>query len=323
MILPRQPVPYENLSELVQDKFTIYSRGKFERREPNLNQRRIMIYRRPLSEDITYDKTRNYITDGPQSGRNFKIASEIRSVLNNVVDFLGQNRSVKEKKLYQQLETNTTLIAGLDSIVRDAYEQLWPRNKSAILGYDWKLFNIDAENFVNRQQQGILNALIEQCNNTALILPRVEANRLARKVQNKHLGLVHIGKENYYAWDYLIYFIGHVPPFVVDGIRTMQWTGIANKLVEFAASSYKPAPYSPTLPTRATMSGNVAVIFAILAVGLVIALLAFSVELHTFTLKFLCRIESEIRITWMWFLSCINLFTYVRRTNVNPFVGEP
>ncbi|CAL8128365.1 unnamed protein product [Orchesella dallaii] len=318
MILPRQPVPYENMSELVQDEFTIYSRGKLERKEPDPLVRKIMMHSRPKANDIRYDSTLNYVKDNSvPMVLNFQIVSEIQSFMNKIVGNSEKNQSEKEIELNNLLEANVRLIPGLDLIVQSAYEQLWPVNKPIIRNNDWKQFVIEAEHFINIQQRIALTKLIDECNNTALIVPRVEANRLARHAQNKYFGSVHVGKESYYGWDYLIHFIGHVPPFVITGMEAMRWNGVAEKLVEFAAASYKPLPFVPIDPTGATMQGNVAVIFVILMGGLVIAMLAFSIEFHRSVYKFLREVVKSIRIGLIWFFSYIT--TSLRRTKVEAF----
>ncbi|CAL8084925.1 unnamed protein product [Orchesella dallaii] len=295
MISPRQPVPYENMSQLMRDNFAVYSRGTFQRKLPDPKLRYFVMHKRPVPEEIKYDDTRNYIIDGLNFAPNFNVVSEIWNVVNVVASDHTTNLSKGEIELYNQLKDNVTLIPGLDSIIRNLYDQLWPENKIAIVRNEWTNFLIAAENYLNKMQNNVFDELMDECNNAALILPRVEANRLARSYYNKYLGLVNVGKENYYGWEYLIYFIGHVPPFLVDGIGAMQRSGIASKLVEFAASTYKPAPMIRRDPTKATMQGNIAIIFLILLVGLAIAFLAFLAELlHTNDVKTLKDVLVEL-----------------------------
>ncbi|CAL8128379.1 unnamed protein product [Orchesella dallaii] len=100
-------------------------------------------------------------------------------------------------------------------------------------------------------------------------------------------------------------------------MEAMRWNGVAEKLVEFAAASYKPLPFVPIDPTGATMQGNVAVIFVILMGGLVIAMLVFSMEFHRSVYKFLCDVVKSIGIGLIWFFS--NITTSLRRTKVEAF----
>ncbi|CAL8140383.1 unnamed protein product [Orchesella dallaii] len=320
MISPRPPVPYENLSQLVRDEFSIFSRGKIERNVHDDWRKSIVLYSYPSLEEISYDSTLNFVNDCPdclKGIQNFRITSEIWTSLNNLAENRKDNRSIKEIEIFNQLKHNVTLVPGLVSIMRDMYQQLWPNNVHDIFSREYKRFLSEAENLLNRKQKMLFNELIVQCNNTALIMPRVEANRLARNIQTTNQDDVYVGKENYYGWDYLIYFVGHVPPFVIEGIGAMQWNGIANKLVEFAASTYKPSPYRSSDPTKATMQGNVAVIFVIQVSGLVIAFLVFLVELRESIFKFLSKFLCEIRRSWRWFKEYTHAI--VRRTKIDVF----
>ncbi|CAL8135283.1 unnamed protein product [Orchesella dallaii] len=301
MISPRQPMPYENLSQLVNDHYTLFSRGIIEREKPVYRMATIITHWKPRIEDTTYDTMRSYVTDSLRLRlfHNFGIVPEISDALKIMDGNFSNNETKEEIELYNQLKNNITFLPGLDVILRDIYEQLWPKNKEILLEKEWLKFLFGAKQFVNRKQQMILNEYISECNQTAFIVPRVEANRLLRSMRGRHQGRVYVGKQNYYGLDYLISFMGHVPPFVVDGIAAMKWTGIANKLVEFAASTYKPAPYARVDPTRATLQGNIAVIFIILMGGLIISCVAFFTEMYRCILKFLGQFFSKLRLSSM------------------------
>jgi len=145
-----------------------------------------------------------------------------------------------------------------------------------------------AKAFLEIRQRELYVKLFEECNTIALYLPKAIAHEVAGKTQRRINHLVHIGTEKTFKTTYLIDLLGHVPPFVLDAVRTLESSGILKRIFDFVSHTSKPPPIETAVPLKPTMEGNILVIFIVLFGGLGISAFIFCGENY----KVICR--------WMW-----------------------
>jgi len=180
----------------------------------------------------------------------------------------------------------------------------------------WYSFIEDAKSFMEKRQSEIYFNLLDECNNTAIYLPRGTANEIAIRKQRSFKQLVNIGTENLYQKNLLIDFIGHIPPFVLVAVRSFKESGIMNHMFDFISSTSNLPPTKSTLPSKPTMEGNIAVVFIILLGGFGISLLIICGENYRTLYKWM---KNPVVIIWQAFFHVTNLLReFLRSTKVHP-----
>jgi len=366
-------VPYENLSQLLNDSFKIYSIAEFiDTRKVTFKYRfyfdgdewdylqsqnysqflkiNVLDSETPL-KDIQYTKLENtdefaelfnysYFPFGPLvSGLNNGIfyISEISLFFTNVLggEEAGISFFAETKHLYnytsgatKRLLETVKLVPKLDGVMSEFLKEKFP-NETAIQNTEffrdedksdreWFSFIDEAKSFLKKRQNEIYINLLDECNNTAIYLPRVTANQVARQIQRQFKQLAYIGTEKLYKKDLLIDFLGHIPPFVFDTVKSFKESGVMSHIFDFISSTSKPPPTENTLPSKPTMEGNIAVVFIILLAGFGMSTLVFCGENYKALYKWMVSLAV---IIWQ---AIVNV-TYLtreskKRTKVHPFV---
>jgi len=225
------------------------------------------------------------------------------------------------------LET-VKLVPGLDGVMADFLKEKFP-DKAAVKNTEffednvkqkWYLFIDEAKSFLKKRQSEIYINLLDECNNTAIYLPRVTANQVARKIQRPFNQLAYIGTKKLYNKKLLIDFIGHILPFVFDAVRSLKESGIMSHIFDFISSTSKPPPTENTLPPKPLMEGNIAVVFIILLGGVGISTLLFCGENYKTLYKWVWNLAV---IIWQTIRKVTILIRELRkRTTVRFFVPE-
>jgi len=179
----------------------------------------------------------------------------------------------------KRLLENVRLVSGLDQVMTDLLTKLYPTvkaNKDVQSLFEIQRgFHEKAKLFLKKRKPKIFTQLLEDCNNTAVYLPRETANEVANKIQRPFNQLVYTGREKLFKKDTLIDLIGHIPPFVLDTVASLKVTGIIVHIFDFISSTSKPPPTERKIPFKPTMEGNTAVVFIILLGGLGVSALCF------------------------------------------------
>lgn len=119
---------------------------------------------------------------------------------------------------------------------------------------------------------------IEDCRNTAVVLPRDAAMRFALQLsyQNDSLnipGRVNIGKEKYFQQYFVFRLGGYISPHMMRRVKTIQTSGVMNWWQKIIKEGFERKHFVDSrVPHKTpTMDGNVLVIFAVWLGGLAFA----------------------------------------------------
>ncbi|CAL8131263.1 unnamed protein product [Orchesella dallaii] len=139
---------------------------------------------------------------------------------------------------------------------------------------------------------------INRCNQTALFLPDIEAHESFIKLQEiselkDHL---YLGKASMFDVDYAIAFGTYMSPKIYDRMRGLEasaifvwWTDFTvnymTKIINRQEYFLNNTNLIETSSGKSGMSGNISVVFVLLAVGLAVCICTFALEAHVFLRK--------------------------------------
>jgi len=157
--------------------------------------------------------------------------------------------------VFKRLLETIKLVPGLDSVMVEFLKEKFP-NEAAVknskfikpeeqeylFSQEWFSFIEAAKSFLKKRQGEIFINLLDECNNTAIYLPRVAANQVVRQIQRPFNQLAFIGSDKLYNKKLLIDFIGHIPPFVLNVVKSLKESGIMMRIFDLISSTSKPPP---------------------------------------------------------------------------------
>lgn len=326
IISARKVISMENLSQLVTEKYTVYTRSSeidFRINDIRVNPEKVII-------DIAYSKHFVQPFDGSELLANLRSevdvaeddklllnASGLHSLLGHyVIDLILKNKNwylilvlrefyarVRRSNSSLTVETFTELFANKPAVKKaeimefqEVYEN-WERsvpNHTAIARNRSALLVQDVQNW----EENTLSSFLQNCSKAALILPEHECVNYAKRLrvnENQHFT---IGKVFYPAKPMGLYLEGLIPPVIIKRFKGMEVSGIwewhlasARKLPDFI----KKRP--DVKPTKAKMAGNILVIFFVLPVGFFISGAVFGFELSLRKLVQNAKSKSCQRVT--------------------------
>lgn len=315
IISPRRIVLKENLSELANDKFTVYTRTSF-----------VEFYMYPTylilnPETITFE-----------IGKHDVVASQI-VLVRSEVDFAEPHKALLElsslhpllssimravvlehkdwfpgpqfEKLFlEEVKTGSNLMNPeeiLPKIENDSL-QTTDLSQSQVLKlkdiFDkWEEFfstqekiitnrSLEMGHIIRRREEEILFNFLENCNNAALILPEYLAVKYAIRLRIKDNQHFSIGKESFPPAPSGVFLHGFIPPEVIRRVKWSETSGIW----EWHPAMAHPVHHirsSHSKPVNATMQGHVIVIFLVMLTGLAFAGIGLLLEM---CLHFLVRL---------------------------------
>lgn len=258
MVQPRAPIPYETFAQVINDGFQIFSRnvdyslwfGKFTGVEP--------------------------IREGYDNSARFQMQSDGNTLshLRSEVEILEDKRksqivnikhNTSDYKI-MRLKNNSRLLYPSNFVkifteIGQEYLKLKKHNKS-LRGFE-PVFR----KMLKDKEQLALEKALRDCNKVALILPDHITRKVARKYN--HLQDLYIGKES--LQDSVIGFKleGYIPSFVLSRIRAITWAGIWNKWEKlvWSKTGRSVQEKKQTRVHKATMSGNIFILFVLLLCG--------------------------------------------------------
>jgi len=332
LVTPLKPIPYENLSQLFSDSFNIYSRATYADQNVHLfrlyDHFRLYSYKNFMNvttidqHPFKYTDRGEYrkVIQGYASEDTFfffgpaVFALDMMMYFESEISMLFLKNYEKVSPLYwhsfsernhnftnapngsQQLLEAIKLVPGLNGVMSDLMLKLCP-NEEAHRNFQrlWRpTFHEEAKVYLKKSQQEIYTELLQDCNNAAVYLPRETANKVASKIQRPFNQLVYIGKENLLKSDYYIDLFGHIPPFVLSSIASLQESGIMMRIFDFILATAAPPPTERTMPFKPTMEGNILVIFMVLFGGFGISAFCFFGEMHKVLWKFTCNMMAKV-----------------------------
>jgi len=152
--------------------------------------------------------------------------------------------------LIRRLLKSVKIVPGLNKVMAEFLSEHFA-NDAAVknteifrysTGENWLSLINKAKIYLQKKQKEIYINLVNDCNNTAIYLPRITANEVARQIQRPFNRLAYIGTEKLYKKDLVLNFFGHIPPLVLDNFRLLKESGIMIHIFDFISSTSKPPP---------------------------------------------------------------------------------
>lgn len=265
MVIPRKPILYEYLEELVRDQFEILARPSnvpiFVRRDFDFLERLdVRIASRKtylLSEVMSTLQARRRNSSEKEGGK-----IRTRTELNNAV--------LKAAKLRQEVAA-----IFLNSLRKENATQLTEPISAQI-----KL----SQNFPAKQllETERLLGIVENCQKTAVVLP----DHISRKFYSaSKLPHVFIGQETYSDNDWKFYLKGIVPPYLIRRIHHIAESGVWQWWMQLlSGGNTKRQNVDYVKP--GSLDGNVVIIFAVWGIGLMFSILWHAVKFQNCVFEF-------------------------------------
>lgn len=266
MIKPRMPIPYEIVSQLITDGFTIFSRlvftGRFE------------VFPDKLSNMTPIRRNNHYIVfDLEQSPLVSEVAffnesDETKTLSKRNRRFLSE--------LLQHSQLHPDILNVFEAVQTDYHKHrdtITPEMESL-----WVLKLTEGE-------QTVLERSLEICDKVALIVPEYLARNISRKLRYNpaSAGKHYVGKEEIHKTTIGFQLQGYVPMRVFSRLKAISWAGIWDrwrKLTESLSGRQVTDSMSDSVPSRRpTMEGNMLILFVVLLIGQGLSILIFLAEM--------------------------------------------
>lgn len=132
---------------------------------------------------------------------------------------------------------------------------------------------------LQRQEQELFNGFMRDCKRAALILPKHECDHFAGKLIDQGHKHVFVGSQVYTGVTEVFNFYGYVPICLRRRIMGMEMAGIWKWWNKMIGNRYKNKNERIVSFEKPTMAGNVQVIFAVLLIGISLAILSLLMEI--------------------------------------------
>lgn len=127
------------------------------------------------------------------------------------------------------------------------------------------------EQIVLKWEEETLFNFLQNCSNSALFLPEYETTSYAKRLKLKDNQTFSIGQESFPPTTSRVSLKGFIPPVLIKRIKWTETSGIWEWHATIVPHAYT-GPSRTNMPVRATMSGHVIVIFLTLPVGFLLAI---------------------------------------------------
>lgn len=269
MILPMTRLKYQNIQQLDDLNFTMYTRiGEIQyTKQGKRNKTWCPISTSPVWETAVYND---------QLGTQMKCIS-IFAISETIF------RHGNEHSFRKQDETAKVM------------SSLHPQS-SELLQLPFNTFNFtkipikDMESAYRGAEEKVILESLAQCNRTALLLPQFEVPRYQQMLLNEpYRTPIDVSSEEYFVQSLIVNFYGYPTFPVFKRIQAIQQSGIPNWLMSNrpAWNEEENGKQENGDPRPAKMSGNVSVVFVCLLIGYALSLLVILLEI----LKINCLIR--------------------------------
>ncbi len=299
LILPREPTPFTDITELVKANFTIYSKPVF-----------VFAGYIFLNEEIRIPSIFN------ETGR-VSLTTNFASNNHGVEYSIYPSRKFQEYKLkvlseiYTKTERSPYKTKTKNGIEIEKIGQVLPATqilkKMALYSNsnNTEYRRYTTYKFYSKfraQADTLLLEHLNSCKKTAAILPDYWSKHIAKDLKRAKLKNVFVGKDRYFEVNYGFYIQGRVHRNVIRRISAFQFSGIWNWWPKFAKDQLQNyASYGNRDLVKPSMEGNIQVIFYILSCGMFAGFLCFIAELHKIVIKLVKTIYSFIGQQYIMF----------------------
>lgn len=272
MVQPRKPLLYSTYEHLMADDFTLYSRGMLDRLEHYFSN---MTFHTRLIQNTDHELSFQESEYYPMN-IDTRIRSELLIIFSELAS-VNQNSST-----YLQLEKLLHSSRMTDEILKmtrglyDASKVL--ANFPEVYGYELAPVLLDMQKllFIDK---------LKECEKVAVLLPYHRAIEylevLRTKSPHKYIS-TSIGDQSYTSHFLRFHFLGPVPPHYYENLNRLKVAGIWNwrgQLIESIIAIRESFNKGVHLGvTRASIHGNILVIFIVFLVGLGISFFIFSLK---------------------------------------------
>lgn len=268
IVSPRQQVPYETFEQLINDKFTIYSRGfrpKFTAMKNTDQNDSFQI----ISKLDTKHSLRLMI---PSFGR-ATVYSDAYGL--KLAYYSKISLPLAESKIIG----NTSLHPDVIQITKKLGQILFKHfNNSKAKEVNGTFYGNKFRELYFEKERNALFAHLSLCKKAALVLPAFEGIAFARKLKGKKLS-VDVGKETFFKLYHTFKLKGNIAPVIIQRIQSVRQSGLFEWWsMILGRSTLMRNGRSENKLVRPTMDGNILVIFVVLFVGLLAAVIVLSIE---------------------------------------------
>lgn len=324
IISPRQIILKENLSELINDNFTVYTRA--------------------IKIEFAFDLTSRIKLVSPDAGKlvatKHSVAAYGVALANSEVTMTSKHNSIMEgsclhpllfplmkdlvtehqdlyvvnqfKKFFRQEAKKSSIqfdpellfwvmdnsnhnvsvsVFNSDQLRRfteifDEWNSLYLSKHEA----DAKMHSLEVNKFAMKWQESILLEFLQNCSNAALILPDYLIQEYAKRLRIKEHQHMSIGRETYPSIASGVFLEGFIPPVVIRRVQSIAASGVWD-WHSAVVHKLHVIGQSDNKPVTPKMTGHVQLIFVILLAGVVISSVGFLTELLL------------QRFTWIWMVT--------------------
>lgn len=265
MILPQFPVLYKNVKQLNTDGFTIYVRGV-------LTNMKFFNYKRESPKPIL-----KYVAPHDIRGGEYDITLTREIQLISELLFLskisGKNEFYKDTKSYVQMTellNKTRLHPNIFNWTIEVYNAL---NKSG---------SEDTRKLMETSEDKKLLQSLKTLETCAVIAPLAKVSKYLSSLKRYNVTTCHIGEDRFGKIGTGFKLVGLIPPYITLRLRIMQESGIW-KWWERLVTAIETRDGAILQPERqevkkATLDGNIIVIFTVVLVGNLLGILTFLLE---------------------------------------------
>lgn len=274
MILPRKPIPYKYLQELVNDNFTIHTRSEHVGDDISIVQSWIhsrnfttgsIILMQSESHLLRY----KFRTDGKYTGSHLSLGSEVYNLHQNIWRF---RLPLTKLNLFHLLVKITSLMPVTHSLHDDVIVKI--NNKINFLEfleeYTQKFLTVELNH---------LQTFLKRCSRSALTLPRHIGYQLAKNIQDEGHQDVYQGVETFHELNVAFDMSGIIPQFPVKRAKYAERCGLWKRWQDFFKTKYiRRSEAKSDVFMAATLDGNVIIIFVLFCTGMVVSICCFCFE---------------------------------------------
>lgn len=287
MTLPRNIVPYTNFSDLVQNKFTVYTQLSYV----------ALFSEYPIVSKSSVFTKKRHIFRGKNLSQVFEIQSQLHATGN----------------VNSRVAPNLDKLAYNYSDIHDEVQSIAEK-----LGYpwDWDLqTNLNFRNNLFRLDEQVLLKKLSSCKNIALVLPTYQCQQFAVTTKRDFADVskfVDVGEETYFKSHHVFTFKGVVPPYLIVRVKSILASGVFEWWQEIALLKSKYIGRSSREQTleKPNLSGNILVVFVILLGGLALGLVCMLLE---------CLSYMFGAFKYIWYFVALILKNFVRKVTPNTF----
>lgn len=271
MVIPRSPILYKLLTDLLRDKIDMYSRSYYLTTGTGLT---MMGYERL---NVTIVKSAIFLASEVKT-RLERYKSIMRELPHRDKNFVDKSVELTQAlKLYPKVVSNFTSL----------FKKHIPKQPFNFLAVRQAIVSL----FRNSQptETMIMQEALEECQRRAFVVPHYICGEIYLNLASrKKISDVYVGEESYLGIDWLFYFRGIVPPYLIKRIHQMAESGVWLWWMRILEGSKLDTTNSHRVEA-AKMTGNIIVIFVVWTGGIGLSLVSFLIEHVKFEEAVCCK----------------------------------